>query len=203
MTEISSAVRPHEQLYRAKRAVPEIVDVPPASFLMIDGRGDPNTSAVYAGAVQALYSAAYQIKFAIKKAGGPAERVAPLEGLWWGAEGLDFAAPTKDTWHWTMMIRLPMAATDQLITSALATAVSRRPELAVDRIRIERFAEGLAAQVMHLGPYADEHATIELLHAFIADQGYQRTGRHHEIYLGDPRRTAPARLRTLIRQPIR
>jgi hypothetical protein len=203
MTEISSAVRSHEQLSRAKVGVPEIVDVPPASFLMIDGRGDPNTSAVYAGAVQALYSAAYQIKFAIKKAGGPAERVAPLEGLWWGAEGLDFAAPTKDMWHWTMMIRLPMVATDLLVANALAAAADRRPELALDQIRIERFVEGLAAQVMHLGPYTGERATIELLHAFIAEQGYQRTGRHHEIYLSDPRRTAPARLRTLIRQPVR
>lgn len=194
--------RTHEQLYQAKVGRPEIVDVPAADFVMIDGHGDPNTSSDYALAIQALYSAAYGLKFALKKAGAGDERVAPLEGLWSGAEDVDFAAGSKADWDWTMMIRLPAAAVGALIEHALGAAAHKKPELPIGRLRVERFHEGLAAQVMHLGPYAAEAPTIRALHAFIAERGYQRRGKHHEIYLGDPRRAAPERLRTVIRQPV-
>ena len=202
MAGMTAQIRTHEQLYRAKVDAPEIVDVPPARFLMFDGHGDPNTSAGYAQAIQALYSAAYTLKFALKKAGGPNERGAPLEGLWWGAEDVDFAASSKDEWNWTMMIRIPEAAGDELVADALASAAAKKPEAPIDRIRVERYAEGLAAQVLHLGPYADEGPTIKALHEFIAEQGRKLAGKHHEIYLGDPRRAAPAKLKTLLRQPV-
>lgn len=194
--------RSHEQLYQARAGGPEIVDVPAADFVMIDGRGDPNTSPDYASAIQALYSAAYGLKFALKKAGAGDERVAPLEGLWSGAEDVDFAAESKGDWDWTMMIRLPAAADGPLIEDALGAAARKKPELPIGRLRVERFQEGLAAQVLHVGPYAAEALTIRALHAFIADRGYRVRGRHHEIYLGDPRRAAPERLRTVVRQPV-
>jgi hypothetical protein len=202
MAGVTATTRTHEQLYRAKVGAPEMVEVPPARFLMLDGHGDPNTSGVYAQAIQALYSAAYAIKFALKKAGGPDERVAPLEGLWWGAEGVDFAVSSKGEWDWTMLIRVPEAASDELVADALASAAVKKPGVPIERIRVEQYAEGLAAQVMHLGPYAQEGPTIKALHEFIAEHGYQRAGKHHEIYIGDPRRAAPAKLKTVLRQPV-
>jgi hypothetical protein len=192
----------HEDLYRAKVGRPEIVEVPPATFLMLDGTGDPNKSPAYAIAIQSLFTAAYTIKFAIKKAGGPDVKVAPLEGLWWGAEAVDFAADSKDTWSWTMMIRLPDDAPASVVADSLKAAAAKKPELAIDGLRVERFAEGQAAQVMYQGPYSDEHDTIVALHEFIATSGHRLRGKHHEIYLGDPRRSAPEKLKTLIRQPV-
>ncbi|HUY31021.1 MAG TPA: GyrI-like domain-containing protein [Acidimicrobiales bacterium] len=191
----------HVQLYRAKVGTPEFVQVPAARFLMVDGHGDPESSKEFAQAVQALYAGAYTIKFALYKEGAPDERIAPLEGLWWGGEAADFAPSSKGGWHWTMMIRVPDAATDRLIAGALVGATSKRPDLALDRVRCEQFAEGLAAQVMHVGPYAEEGPAIAALHRYIAEHGYRRVGRHHEIYFGDPRRADPAQLKTLLRQP--
>jgi hypothetical protein len=191
----------HVELYRAKVGAPEFVEVPAARFLMIDGHGNPNTSSAFAQAVQTLYSGAYTIKFALKKAGGPDERVAPLEGLWWGGEAVDFAASSKDDWDWTMMIRIPDAATDELVAGARASAAAKKSDLAFARARVEHFAEGLAAQVMYVGPYAEEGPTIAALHTFIAEHGHRRAGKHHEIYLGDPRHADPGRLKTVLRQP--
>ena len=184
-----------------------IVEVPEIAFLMIDGRGDPNASEAYQDALQALYGVAYTLKFTLKKAEPERDfKVAPLEGLWWA----DAEAPTmaelqrdRDAWNWTMMIAVPDAVTAAEVAAA-AEATGRRRELpAAPGIRLERFAEGLAAQIMHIGPYADEAPTIERLHAFAAEQGYELRGRHHEIYLGDPRRTAPERLKTVLRHPVR
>lgn len=189
------------ELYRAKVGAPEFVDVPAARFLMIDGHGNPNTSSAFSQAVQTLYSGAYTIKFALRTAGGPDERVAPLEGLWWGGEDVDFAASSKDDWDWTTMIRIPDAATDELVAGALASAAAKKPDLVFDRARVEQFAEGLATQVMYVGPYAGEGPTIAALHTFITEHGRRRAGKHHEIYLGDPRRADPARLKTVLRQP--
>ncbi len=191
----------HVQLYRAKVGAAEFVQVPAARFLMVDGHGDPESSTEVTQAVQALYAAAYTINFALHKEGAPDERIAPLEGLWWGGEPADFAPSSKEGWHWRMMIRVPDAATDRLIAGALAGAASKRPDLALDRVRCEQFAEGLAAQVMHVGPYAEEGPAIAALHRYIAEHGYRRVGRHHEIYFGDPRRANPTQLKTLLRQP--
>ena len=192
----------HPELYRAKVGAPEFVEVPSARFLMIDGHGNPNRSATFAEAIQTLFSSAYTIKFALKKAGGPDERVAPLEGLWWAGEAVDFAASSKDDWDWTLMIRIPDAATDELVADALTSVAAKKPDLDVGRVRVEHFAEGLAAQVMYVGPYAEEGPTIAALHTFIAQHGHRRAGKHHEIYLGDPRRADPTRLKTLLRQPV-
>ena len=184
-------------------ATPALVRVPGLRFLMIDGHGDPNTSPDYAAAVEALYTVAYTIRFALKR--GPAAvdaPVMPLEGLWWTPDMATFSVEDKASWDWTMMIALPPQATPDVVADARAAAHRKKSLEAIGRVREERFAEGLAAQVLHRGPYRDEGPTIAHLHRFIEEQGCRLTGKHHEIYLGDPRRAAPEKLRTIIRQPV-
>jgi hypothetical protein len=196
----STADRP----YAATRT-PELVRVPSMSFLMVDGHGDPNVSDEYRAAVEALYRLSYTLKFAIKKEIGLSYRVGPLEGLWWSDDMADFSAARKDDWRWTAMIAQPEAVTPTRFEGAIEELRRKRPLAATDRVRLARFEEGLAGQVLHIGPYRDEGPTIERLHAFIRERGFSFDGRrekHHEIYLGDPRRAAPEKLRTIIRQPV-
>jgi hypothetical protein len=192
--------RSERRLY-APGAKPELVDVPDLSFLMIDGAGDPNTAAEYANAIEAMYGVAFAMRFALKRGAGIDHPVMPLEGLWWVEGDVPFLDAPRDLWRWTMMIRQAEDATPDLLAAGVAKARERHPNPALTLLRLGRFTEGKAAQVMHTGPYSDERPTIEALHAFIADQGLTPRGRHHEIYLGDPRKTAPERLRTVIRQP--
>lgn len=180
---------------------PALIEVPSLSYLKIDGRGNPNTAPEYAAAVQGLYSLAYTAKFMLKKRGELDFNVMALQGLWWADDMLAFLEGRKDDWRWTMMIVMPDALTQAHIEEARALASKKTDPAVLSRIRLEPYTEGLAAQVMHLGPYSAEAATIAALHAFIAAQGCERRGLHHEIYLGDPRRTAPEKLRTIIRQP--
>jgi hypothetical protein len=177
--------------------------VPPMRFLMIDGRGDPNTSQDYKDAVEALYAAAYTLKFAIKKGRGIDYPVMALEGLWWADDMADFSLDRREGWLWTMMIMQPEIVTRDDFDAAIGEAQSKKRLAALSKIRFENFAEGLAAQILYFGPYRDEGPTIARLHEFIKDSGCERSGKHHEIYLGDPRRTAPEKLRTVIRQPMR
>ena len=192
-----------KHLYRppAKNAV--AVEVPVMNFLMLDWAGDPNSAPAYGEAVEALYVVAYALKFMIKK--GPQAvdyGVLPLEGLWWVEDMRQFSVENKSAWQWTMMIMQPEYVTRELYEAALVQVEAKKGPPALGKMRLESYAEGLSAQIMHSGPYAAEAPTIEKLHQFIADQGYQRRGKHHEIYLGDPRRTAPERLKTVIRQPM-
>lgn len=191
-------------LYSAT-AEPAWVDVPELSFLMIDGHGDPNTAPEYAAAVQALYSVAYTVKFALKRApGGTDYTVMPLEGLWWVPEMSRFSMSDKDAWDWTMMILQPDEVTQQTLAAAVEATTRKHPEQeAVARVRLERFREGPSVQVLHLGPYADEGPAIRRLHDLVAEQGQVLAGKHHEVYLSDPRRAAPEKMRTIIRQPVR
>lgn len=189
-----------DRLYRATTK-PQLVQVPALRFLCLDGHGDPNTSQAYAAAVQALYSVSYAAKFAVKKAGGPEFKVSPLEGLWWAADMSTFLTGDKSEWDWTMMIRQPDAVTGDLV-ARLADEVAANKSMPVAKeLRLISFEEGAAAQVLHVGPYDTEGPTIAHLHEFIQAHGFTLDGRHHEIYLGDPRRSAPERLRTIIRQP--
>jgi hypothetical protein len=200
-------VKQLKPLYAPSPRHPAIVEVPELSFLMIDGRGDPNSSEAYQDALGALYGIAYTLKFTLKKTEPERDfKVAPLEGLWWAdteAPSMDALQADRDSWNWTMMIAVPDGVTAAEVAAAAEAAARRRPLPAAVRVRLERFAEGLAAQIMHVGPYADEAPTIAALHAFVEEQGYALRGRHHEIYLGDPRRTAPERLKTVIRHPVR
>ena len=191
-----------KHLYAPSAKTPELIEVPDMNFLMIDGEGNPNTSEPYQQAVEALYGLSYTIKFAVKKEQSIDYSVFPLEGLWW-AEDMDaFLRDDRKDWRWTMMIAQPEFVTPVQVESAIVDVRRKKGSAALDLVRFQPYAEGLSAQVMHLGPYADERPTIERLHQFIADQGYSLRGLHHEIYLGDPRRTAPEKLKTILRQPV-
>lgn len=191
-----------KEVYTAA-AEPGLVDVPEFSFLMVDGHGNPNDAVTYRQAVEALYSVSYTIKFALRRAATPLDyRVLPLEGLWWVPDMSQFSIERKEDWDWTMMIRQPNEVDERLFDEATQQAVAKKRLPAAPLLRLESFTEGLAAQVMHIGPYAAEGPTIQRLHDFIAALGLELAGKHHEIYLGDPRRSAPEKLKTLLRQPV-
>ncbi|MEI8167568.1 MAG: GyrI-like domain-containing protein [Chloroflexales bacterium] len=188
-------------LYAPSAKASAIVDVPPMTFLMFDGTGDPNTAPDYVVAIEALYTLTYTLKFALKREGLDYP-VMPLEGLWWAEDMTQFRLDARTNWRWTMMIAQPAAVADADVAAAYTVATKKLPPATRTRVRREVYHEGLSAQVLHLGPYAAEAPTIDALHAFIAAQGYVRAGKHHEIYLNDPRKTAPEKLQTVIRQPI-
>lgn len=191
-----------KDLYAPKPEDFEIVEVPPMDFLMVDGRGDPNTSIAYREAIEALYAASYAVRAMAKTRLGRVHTVGPLEGLW-SADDLDvFRTRDKGAWHWTMMITQPGWITADLVEESL-TAARRKRLPALDLLRFERYAEGRSVQILHVGSYDDEAPTLGRLHReFLPANGLVPTGRHHEIYLSDARRTAPARLRTVLRQPV-
>ena len=189
------------ELYSASVA-PQIITVPSMNFLMIDGPGDPNRSAWYADCVSALFGASYGVKFFLKKNRGTDHRVSPLEGLWWTPDMKDFSVERKEDWYWTMMIRQPEHLSNELWEEIQSIVMKKKPSAAVEQLRFVPFTEGTCAQVMHRGPYADEGPTIAMLHRFIAESGHHLRDKHHEIYLSDPRRSAPERMKTILRQPI-
>jgi hypothetical protein len=190
-----------KQLYQASAKEVVAVEVPAFQFLMIDGEGDPNTSAAYSEAVEALFSVSYTVKFMVKKAASVDYGVMPLEGLWWADDLSVFAAGDKSKWKWTMMIMQPSFVPSSTVDAALGEVRKRKTSSAVDRLRFTTFAEGSCAQVLHVGPFSTEGPTIERMHAFI-DAQTARRGKHHEIYLSDIRRAAPANWKTIIRQPM-
>jgi hypothetical protein len=178
------------------------VDVPKLNFLMVDGTGDPNTAQSYKDALEALYSTVYTAKFMLKL--GPRKidfRVMPLEGLWWSDDMEDFRNARKDRWKWTAMIALPDVVIKADIKAAMAKAAEKKELPALKLLRLESFREGKAMQTLYLGAYKDEGPVIAAMHKAIADAGRKLRGKHHEIYMSDPRRTAPAKLKTIIRQP--
>ena len=188
-------------LYRPPKNKFTIVDVPTFQYLMIDGKGDPNVSEGYQLAVSAIYSCAYAIKFKSKSQGFDYV-VPPLEGLWWMENMAEFSVDNKDRWLWTMLILQPELVTNDYLAEAKESARIKAPNPQIDHLRLATYDEGLSAQVLYIGPYVAEGPTIVALHDFIHAQGHQRRGKHHEIYLSDPRRTAPEKLKTVIRQPI-
>ena len=191
----------YREHYTAKVGKPAFVDVPHRPFLMVDGAGSP-AGQQYLDAIQALYPIAYGIRAAIKKATGDGYTVMPLQGLWWADDMGAFVSGDKDDWKWRMMICQPDLVSAELAAEVIPRVTAAKSLVSGDKARLEMFAEGEAAQVMHIGPYADEAPTIGLLHQFIAEEGYALSGLHHEIYLGDPRKADPANLKTIIRQPV-
>lgn len=197
-------------LYSGKTGRFDLITVPEQSFLMIDGVGNPNTSAAYGRAVAALYGLSYGLKFHGKPRGVD-HVVPPLEGLWWADDMSDFVARDKDRWKWTMMIRQPdwVRATDlaQVLESVVVKTAKKKDaatdEATLRAVRLESFAEGVVVQVLHVGPYDDEGPVLEAMHKeFIPENGLKMRGLHHEIYLGDPRKVAPETLKTILRQPV-
>ena len=182
------------------------VEVPQMRFLMVDGQGDPNTSEAFKNAVEALYALSYALKFAVKKEQAVDYGVMPLEGLWWtdGRQGsFEELQRYKDAWKWTLMMMQPERVGQELYENTLACVTRKKSLPGLRGIRFEAFCEGRAAQVMHIGPFAGEGPTIERVGRFIEERGGRmQRGRHHEIYLSDFRKTAPERLKTIIRHPF-
>jgi hypothetical protein len=192
-----------KHLFRPSAKEAGVVDVPEMNFVMVDGAGDPNTSQEYQEAIEAIYAVAYTLKFMVKKRDPQLDYVVPpLEGLWWAGEMDAFSTQDKDAWKWTAMIMQPEAVTQELVDEALQEVAEKKDPPALPKVRFESYAEGLSVQIMHIGPYSEEGPTIQKLHAFAEEKGYQLRGKHHEIYLSDPRRTKPDRLNTVIRQPV-
>ncbi len=195
-------LRKELKAYYSPREKPEIVNVPELTYLAYTGRGEPGGEA-YSEALGALYATAYTLKFASKKKGRDFT-VMTLEGLWWwddpGIINLE-DAPSRDTWNWTSMILVP-----DFITAAMFEEV--KPDLiekkgrAVEKVKLERIHEGLSAQMLHVGPFSDEPRSQKILHGFVAENGYRLRGRHHEIYMSDPRRTPQEKWKTILRHPI-
>lgn len=181
-----------------------VVDVPELRYLAVDGRGDPNTSAAYAAAVEALYGVAYALKFAGKKADGRDFVVGPLEGLWRADDPAVFLTRDKAAWAWTMMISQPDWITEETVRAAVAAVAGKKANPALAEVRLRSLTEGRCVQILHIGSYDDEGPTLERLHGtYLPDHGLTFNGDHHEIYLSDPRRTEPAKLKTILRQPVK
>jgi hypothetical protein len=173
------------------------------NFLMVDSAGDPN-SPLFGEAAQTLYAVAYALKFAVKKQHGIDYTVMPLEGLWWTSDDhFDHAAKNRDNWRWTLMVVQPEVVTADLAQQTIGEVRRKKNPSAIDRLRFERYDEGLAVHTLYFGPYSNEYPTIEAMYRFIESSGYVHHGKHHEIYLNDPSRVAPEKVRTIIRQPIR
>ncbi|MGB5238253.1 MAG: GyrI-like domain-containing protein [Flavobacteriaceae bacterium] len=191
-------------LYRPSKSKVSLIDVPEMNFLMIDGKGNPNTAEAYAQAIEALYAVAYTLKFMVKK--GPLAidyGVMPLEGLWWVEDMREFDPNNKDEWFWTAMIMQPNFITKEHVKEGLEAVKKKKNPVALSKMRFESFTEGPAAQIMHIGPFSEEGPTIEKVHDHIRSNGFELDGKHHEIYLSDIRRAAPEKWKTIVRQPYR
>ncbi len=193
-----------KELYKPSKDKISWVNVPRLTYLAIDGRGDPNVATEYREAVEALCSLSYTLKFTIKKSANPIDySVMPLEGQWWSQDMSTFSVQNKSDWLWTLMILQPSIVTAALFKQARAGLAAKKSLPALQNVRLHSFTEGTAAQVLHIGPFSEEGPTVAKLHAAISEGGYSLTGKHHEIYLSDIRRSDPTRWKTIIRQPYR
>lgn len=179
-----------------------LIKVPKLRYVKVDGKGDPNKAPAYADAVQWLYAVSYWMK-SLSKEAGQDYVVPPLEGLWWADSPKAFTSGKKDKWHWTMMIMVPDFVTAKQFKAAVARNEKKLGE-APPSLRFEDLDEGLAVQILHVGSYEDEAPKIKRLHEkFLPANGLAPNGPHHEVYLSDPRRVAAAKLKTILRQPVK
>lgn len=178
--------------------------MPSMHYLMVDGSGNPNTAPEYRDAVEALYSVSYPLKFASKNELGRDYVVPPLEGLWWATDMAAFTLGRKDDWLWTMMIMVPDWIPLEMIERLMDVARSKKSLPGLARIRAETVTEGHSVQIMHIGSYADEAPVLAELHnEYMPQHRLGFNGKHHEIYISDPRKTAPEKLKTILRQPVK
>jgi hypothetical protein len=192
-----------KHLYQPSAREFTIVEVPSLTYLMVDGEGDPNNSQAFEQAVEALYSLSYTLKFSLKKnQQTPDYGVMPLEGLWWASDPHVFHQLDKSEWQWTAMILQPDFVNRAQVDAAFAEVRKKKNPAALDRVRFETLDEGSAAQILYVGPFSEEAPVIARMHEFIHAAGKELRGKHHEIYLSEPRRTAPEKLKTILRQPM-
>lgn len=199
--------RQYKHLYQPSAKKVELVEVPAFQFAMIDGEIEPGhgpgNSPAFKQALEALYGISYTLKFTSKlRKEDPIDyTVMALEGLWWVEVG-SFDIRKPDNWRWTVMIMQPDHINADMFQDGLEQLRKKKPNPATDKLRLETFNEGLSIQIMHIGPYSDEPATIDKMDAFAEEHGYRMRGKHHEIYLGDPLRADPAKLKTVLRHPV-
>lgn len=193
-----------KHLYQPSAKEVVVVNVPVMNFLMIDGAGDPNTTLFFQEATEVLFAVSYQLKFMIKKGAQQVDYgVMPLEGLWWAEDMAQFSVEKKGDWQWTLMMMQPEYVTPELYAEAVAQVKKKKNPAALPLMRFEAYAEGRAAQIMHIGPFSEEGPTIAKVHDSIAANGGKLSGEHHEIYLSDIRKAAPEKWKTVIRQPFK
>ena len=191
------------KLYKPSARVPELVKVPPMRFLMIDGKGGLG-GADFQAAITSLYGLAYPVKFAAKKQLHIVYPIMSLEGLYWTADGSeDISLENRDTMSWRLMIMLPDAVPGELVERTREKVATKKDLPRLADIRVQTFSEGQAVQILHVGPYAEETASVKRLVAFAAEKGFEIAGAHHEIYLGDPNRVDETKLKTVLRYPVR
>ena len=184
-----------------------LVKVPKFNFVMIDGQiepgATPGTSQAFGEAMEALYGISYTLKFMskLRKTNPIDYTVMALEGLWWVGSG-EFSFDKKDNWCWTLMMMQPKHITAKMYQAALQQLKEKKDPPALARLRFESFQEGLCVQIMHIGPYSEEPRSLEQMQAFADKNGYVYRDKHHEIYMGDPRRAKPEKLRTILRHPV-
>jgi hypothetical protein len=194
-----------KHLYNPPSKAPVMVEVPPMNFLEINGAGKPDSHAAVQ-AIEALYAVAYTLKFSVRKLKSIDYPVMPLEGLWWADDMARFTMEDNANRKWTYMIMQPELITAEMVKRAVDDVRFKKNPAALPKLRFEKFDEGMSAEIMYFGPYADEGPSIQKLHDLLREKGYVFDGirqKHHEIYLSDPRRTAPEKLKTVIRQPGR
>lgn len=193
-----------KELYAPKAGVFTIVNVPKTNYLMVDGEGNPNTATTYVEAIEVLYAVSYTLKFHSKIELKQDYVVPPMEGLWWSSDPNAFRTRSKDDWKWTMMVMVPEWLDKKDFDLAVKKVHDKNPALHVERLRLESLDEGLSVQIMHIGSYDEEIPTLLKLHdEWIPQNGFTESGKHHEIYLGDPRKTDPSKLKTVLRQPLK
>ncbi len=203
MTDKIDLKKEYKKFYNPSGKAPEIVEVPEFKYLMIDGQGIGNEE--YQFSIQALFGVSYKTKFMIKKERGIDYSVMPLEGLWWAENMDDFINNKKESWKWTLMIMQPDFVTAEIIQKAIKEVKTKKNNERLDYLRLENYKEGLSGQIMHIGPYSEEHENIMRIHKLIEENGGKFDGkknRHHEIYLSDFRKTVPEKLKTVLRQPF-
>lgn len=190
--------------FKAKPNEFRLVELPEFQYLMVDGHGDPNTSQEFSDAISALYPVAYKLKFASKQQMGQDYVVAPLEGLWWAEDMRSFTtARDKSKWSFTLMLMQPDWITSKMFAVAVSEVANKSAPSSLSKVRLETLKEGTCFQTLHIGSFDDEAEVLDHMHSkVIPDGGFRMSGKHHEIYLSDRRRTAPEKLKTILRQPV-
>ncbi len=191
-----------KDLYNPSSKEFQIIKVPKMNFIMVDGTGDPNISEEYEDAVKNLYTVSYAIKFIVKKKKSIDYVVMPLEGLWWADDMSRFGVEDKSNWKWTAMIMQPDFVDRTIFEEAIKRASTKKELKNISKVRFEQFEEGMCVQILFIGPYSEEGEIIRSMHSFIEDVGFKLRGKHHEIYLTNPGKTEPEKLKTILRQPL-